>query len=174
MSSSQIFKCYNRLSRLPLNNSNSVLVTSVRNHWNKDYKPGPFPKTEAERLAAAKKYDMHPSEYAPYNDDGTGFGDYPKFKAQSAESKDPNYPWDFPEFKRNFNEPLHVQFDLFREDRYDINYRPNPSCKVQFAQYIGVMSLSFLIYWLCDQVKGFLPAVPKQYPGVGKKHYTFD
>lgn len=31
-------------------------------------------------------------------------GDYPDFKELSADSKDPFYPYDFPELKRNFNE----------------------------------------------------------------------
>ncbi|KAJ8979041.1 hypothetical protein NQ317_010292 [Molorchus minor] len=38
--------------------TNAIAVSSVRNHWNKDYKPGPYPKTEAERAAAAEKYGL--------------------------------------------------------------------------------------------------------------------
>lgn len=74
--------------------------------WNKDYKPGPYPKTQAEREAAAKKYGLDISEYKPYPDDGLGLGDYPKLPDISGDSKDSFYPWDFPELKRNFNEPV--------------------------------------------------------------------
>lgn len=45
-------------------------------------------------------------EYEPYPDDGAGYGDYPKLPLESGDSKDPNYPWDNPELKRNFNEPV--------------------------------------------------------------------
>lgn len=78
--------------------------------WNKDFKPGKYPETEAERVAAAKKYNMHPDEYQPYPDDGEGYGDYPKLPDQPVEMKDPYYPYDFPELKRNFNEPVSAKF----------------------------------------------------------------
>lgn len=74
--------------------------------WNKDYKALPFPKTDEERVAAAKKYNLLPEEYKPYADDGLGYGDYPKLPNVSVEARDPNYPYDFPEHKRNFHEPV--------------------------------------------------------------------
>lgn len=75
--------------------------------WNKDFKPAPFPKTEKERLAAAKKYYLLPEEYKPYADDGLGYGDYPKVGyGLGVEAKDNYYPWDYPEHKRNLHEPV--------------------------------------------------------------------
>jgi len=75
--------------------------------WNKDYKPGPYPQTEKERLAAAKKYYLLPEEYKPYADDGLGYGDYPKVGyGLGVEAKDSYYPWDYPEHKRNQHEPV--------------------------------------------------------------------
>lgn len=75
--------------------------------WNKDYKPGPYPKTEKEREAAAKKYYLLPEEYKPYADNGLGYGDYPKVGGGlGVEFKDNYYPYDYPEIKRNFNEPV--------------------------------------------------------------------
>lgn len=74
--------------------------------WNKDWKPGPYPRTEEERKAAALKYGLEPSEYQPYPDDGTGHGDYPMLPERSAESKDPYYTWDFPELKKNLHETV--------------------------------------------------------------------
>lgn len=38
--------------------------------WNKDFAPGPLPKTEEERRAAAKKYGLLPEEYRTYPEDG--------------------------------------------------------------------------------------------------------
>lgn len=72
--------------------------------WNKDYLVGPYPKTEKERALAAEKYGIPLEEYKPSKDDGYGAGDYPDFPLVSADSKDPFYPWDIPELKRNFNE----------------------------------------------------------------------
>lgn len=77
--------------------------------WNKDFKPAPLPKTEEERRAAAAKYNLHPAEYQTYPDDGSGLGDYPKLPDISAENKDPFYPWDMPEIKKNFNEPVCIE-----------------------------------------------------------------
>lgn len=74
--------------------------------WNKDFAPGPYPKTEAERIAAAKKYGIPIEEYEPYPEDGLSYGDYPKLPLESGDDRDPYYPWDFPELKRNFKETV--------------------------------------------------------------------
>lgn len=94
-------------------------VVSVRNHWNKDFKPAPYPKTQKEREASAKKYGIPIEEYKTYDDDGLGYGDYPKLEDKSVELRDPYYAYDYPEHKRNFNEPIHAQIDLYSEDRYN-------------------------------------------------------
>ncbi|XP_063906292.1 NADH dehydrogenase [ubiquinone] 1 beta subcomplex subunit 8, mitochondrial-like [Zophobas morio] len=153
---------------------NPVLVTAVRNHWNKDYKPGPYPRTEEEKLKAAEKYGLHPSEYKLYPNDGTGWGDYPKLPEVGADSKDPYYPWDNPELKRNFNEPMHAEFDLMREDRYNVSARLRYSLRTQWLQFLGVMFGTFGIYCIFEKFKMFHPLVPRQYPIDGKKHYTFE
>ncbi|XP_044262740.1 NADH dehydrogenase [ubiquinone] 1 beta subcomplex subunit 8, mitochondrial [Tribolium madens] len=150
-----------------------VALTATRNHWNKDYKPGPYPRTEQERLRAAERYGLHPSEYEPYPDDGYGYGDYPKLPDISGDAKDPYYPYDNPELKRNFNEPLHAEFDLMREDRYNVSARLRYPLWFQWVQFLGVMLGSFGIYCLFEQVKMFHPVVPRQYPKDGP-HYTFE
>ncbi|CAH1111016.1 unnamed protein product [Psylliodes chrysocephalus] len=154
--------------------NNAILVTAVRNHWNKDYKPGPYPQTEEERLKAAAKYGLDPREYQPYPDDGQGSGDYPKLPLESMESRDPYYPWDNPELKRNFNEPLHAEYDLIREDRYDVSAKLRVPLWGMWAQFLGTMFGTYIIYRLLDNVKMFHSVIPKQYPNNGKTHYTFD
>lgn len=72
--------------------------------WNKDWLPDSYPNTDVEREKAAKKYNLHPKEYKPYADDGFGHGDYPKLPFHGAVTRDPFYPYDNPEYKRNFNE----------------------------------------------------------------------
>uniref|UniRef100_T1GPA9 NADH dehydrogenase [ubiquinone] 1 beta subcomplex subunit 8, mitochondrial n=1 Tax=Megaselia scalaris TaxID=36166 RepID=T1GPA9_MEGSC len=88
----------------------SVLTKSIGRHPLLQYtaiRNPPYPETEEERLAAAKKYYLLPEEYKPHPNDGLGQGDYPKFnEGLGVEHKDPYYPYDFPEHKRNFNEPV--------------------------------------------------------------------
>jgi len=68
---------------------------------------GPYPKTKEERLAAAKKYGLLPEEYEPYpEDDGLGFGDYPKLPDIGQDSKSEYYPWDCPSHNRNFGKVI--------------------------------------------------------------------
>lgn len=57
-------------------------------------------------VAAAKKYNLSREEYKPYKDDGSGCGDYPDLPLISNDSKDPFYPYDNPELKRNFGETV--------------------------------------------------------------------
>ncbi|XP_019871479.1 NADH dehydrogenase [ubiquinone] 1 beta subcomplex subunit 8, mitochondrial [Aethina tumida] len=154
--------------------SNAVVLTALRNagHWNKDYKPGPYPKTEEEMVAAAKKYNLSREEYKPYKDDGSGCGDYPDLPLISNDSKDPFYPYDNPELKRNFGETLHSEFDLIREDRYDVSARLRHPMWVYWTQFLGVMVGCFVVYGLFEQVKMFPQATPRQYPN--KTHYTFE
>lgn len=112
------------------NSSSLGALVSVRNHWNKDFKPAPYPQTQKEREASAKKYGIPIEEYEPYPDDGLGYGDYPKLKNESVEHRDPFYAYDYPEHKRNFRDPIHVDVDLYSEDRWNngkanrIDFRP--------------------------------------------------
>lgn len=101
------------------NKSSLGVIIRSASHWNKDWKPGPYPQTQAEREAAAKKYGIPIEEYQPYPDDGMGFGDYPKLPDISVERKSVHYPYDYPEAKRNFGEPMHVHADMYSEDRYN-------------------------------------------------------
>ncbi len=79
----------------------------------KDFMPGPYPKTEAERVAAAKKYNMRVEDYEPMPDDGLGFGDYPKLGPISADMKSDFEEWDDTYNKRNYGEPVCL-FNSFR------------------------------------------------------------
>lgn len=67
--------------------------------------PGPYPKTEAERIAAARKYNMIPEDYEPYPEE-EGFGDYPMFKPVHMENRSDFEVYDFPVLKRNYGEPV--------------------------------------------------------------------
>ncbi|XP_066250304.1 NADH dehydrogenase [ubiquinone] 1 beta subcomplex subunit 8, mitochondrial [Euwallacea similis] len=150
------------------------LLTTVRNHWNKDFMPGPCPKTESEKIAAAKKYGIPVEEYETYPDDGSGCGDYPKLPIDPAEARDPFYPWDFPELKRNFQEILHDDFDCYTEDRLNPNVKLHLPMWALWAQFFGVIGFLWVIYQFSQNTKMFLPVTPPQYIYDGKVHYTFE
>jgi len=164
------------LSRTLCANKTAAAVSfqAVRTHFNRDFMPGPYPKTEEERRAAAKKYGMLPEEYEPYPDDGFGFGDYPKLPDISAENKDPFYNWDFPAEKRNFGDPIHVHADGISEDRWDMNKKFVVPYKKQMAMLFGVVGGALFIFYLTDDYKMIQTVMPKQMPHEGGKHYTFE
>ncbi|KAF4524604.1 hypothetical protein B566_EDAN008560 [Ephemera danica] len=157
------------LRRLTNVRKSALFYQSIRNHWNKDFKPGPYPRTPEEREAAAKKYGLLPEEYQGH---WGSFGPPCPFDI-SGESKDPYYPWDFPEHKRNFNETLHVQADMIGEDRFDISGRPRFTLRQQVLAFLGVMGFFAGTYHFLQSYKMFRPVLPKQYPQDGP-HYTFE
>ena len=79
--------------------------------WNKDWKPGPFPTTPEQRVAAAKRYGLRVEDYDVYDHDGMGYGDYPKLPMVSGDAKDPYEDWDIPALKRNYGEPVSLVCD---------------------------------------------------------------
>ncbi|KAH8397485.1 hypothetical protein KR222_007733 [Zaprionus bogoriensis] len=143
--------------------------------WNKDYKPAPYPKTEKEREAAAKKYYLLPEEYKPYADNGLGYGDYPKVGGGlGIEAKDNYYPYDFPEHKRNLHEPISADHDLYSEDRYSQPDYLRYSTSYYLLTFLGVMSGCLALYYWLEDKKMYRPVAAKQYPAEGVKHYTFE
>ncbi|KAL4709790.1 hypothetical protein ACJJTC_001244 [Scirpophaga incertulas] len=143
-----------------------ILCNTARNHWNYQYQPGPYPRTPEERAAAAKKYNMSIEEYQPYPEE-EGYGDYPKLPDIGADSKDPTYPYDCPELKRNFNEPFHAIAEIIGEDRYDISMRPRFSLSVQWSMLLTAIGGSAAIYLFLENHKVGRPVICKQYPGQG-------
>jgi NADH dehydrogenase (ubiquinone) 1 beta subcomplex subunit 8 len=143
-------------------------------YWNKDWKPGPFPKTAAERATAAKKYGLRPEDYEPYPDDGMGYGDYPMLPRIAAEARDPTEIWDMPEIRRNYGEPSHVDADIMVEDKW------NPTTKkrfsyIQMLSWLGVVWGSIIaLYYISLPYPHFLPVMPKHVPFDGKPHYSFE
>jgi len=143
-------------------------------YWNKDWKPGPYPRTPEERAAAAKKYGMRLEDYQPYPDDGLGYGDYPMLPRVAAEARDPTEIWDMPEIRRNFGEPVHADADILSEDKWNPTTRKRFSF-VQMLTWLGVVWGGIIvIYILSLPFPHYLPVMPKQYAKDGKRHYTFE
>jgi len=152
----------------------SVSSRSVVSH--EPWKPGPYPKTEKERLAAAKKYGLLPEEYEPHPDDGLGFGDYPKLPDIGQDSKSEYVPWDCPEHNRNFGEIMHVHADMWGSDKGDPNYRE----RARFPDWQKVLSLFVTVFGLGGVMlsgnywcKTYRQLMPKQWPADGEKYYTY-
>ncbi|KAM4636347.1 NADH dehydrogenase [ubiquinone] 1 beta subcomplex subunit 8, mitochondrial [Discoglossus pictus] len=125
--------------------------------------PGPCPKTPEEFAAAAKKYNMRVEDYKPYPDDGMGYGDYPKLQDTSQQERDPWYTWDHPDFRRNWGEPMHWDFDMFIRNRVDTSPSAvpwNKMCKYLFG-FIGFM---LVMFWVGEKYPYYPPVAPKQYP----------
>ncbi|CAL4208007.1 unnamed protein product, partial [Meganyctiphanes norvegica] len=144
--------------------------------WNKDWKPGPIPKTPEEHAAAARKYGLRLDEYKPYPDDGIGLGDYPSLPNVSTDARNPFGQYDHPEHRRNFGEPIHADTDMFGLDRVDDTTNPRYSWQTQAMAFFGVMSACLAFYFMVDapETKMHWPVMPKQYPGDGKVHYRFE
>lgn len=128
---------------------------------------------------------------------GAGSGDYPHLPDVPVEQKDPYYPYDIPELKRNFQEPVstynlttcdddrwigfsfplfqvHAEIDFYDETRVGTPAPLLIPIAHQYAIFISVMVGFWVLYvWLEDK-KMFCPVVPKQYPDKGKAHYTFE
>ena len=59
---------------------------------------------------------QRPSDYKPFPDDGSGFGDYPQLPEISADMKSDWEDWDDPIAKRNFAEPVMI----WSKDLYEL------------------------------------------------------
>ncbi|KAM4851636.1 NADH dehydrogenase [ubiquinone] 1 beta subcomplex subunit 8, mitochondrial [Thomomys bottae] len=132
-------------------------------HMSKDMMPGPYPKTPAERAAAAKKYNMRVEDYEPYPDDGMGYGDYPKLPDRSQQERDPWYEWDHPDLRTNWGEPLHWDLDMYIRSRVDTT--PTPvSWDIMYKQLFGFIAFMVFMFWIGDVFPSYQPVGPKQYP----------
>lgn len=72
------------------------------------------------------------------------------------------------------NFQLHADADYYSEDRYSQPCRPRYANSTYWLSFLGVMAGWFLIYFLLEDYKMYRPVAVKQYPGDGRKHYTFE
>ena len=83
--------------------------------WDRDWAPGPIPRTPEERAAAAKKYGLRPEDYISREGDDSlqaapEMGDYPQMPVVGYYYRDPYEVYDFPEQKRNHGEFVRNSF----------------------------------------------------------------
>jgi len=143
--------------------------------WVRDWKPGPPPKTKEEREAAAKKYNLIPEDYEVH-DASEGYGDYPKLPPVGQDARDPFEDFDHHYRRLNYGETLHVDYDAYTSDRHDPNekYRYTPFQMITgfFAFVFGFSAI--MCFGFYYDIRIVQPMKPKQYPGPGKIHYTFE
>ena len=150
--------------------------------WTYLWKPGPYPETDAERIAAAKKYGLIPEDYEPYPNDGRfndsighqNLGDYPMLKPSSADSRSGHINWDDPDLKRNFGEPLHYNFFKQQETRYDDTTRHRYSEWQSFGMFLGFIAIFCVPYLILKDYPLHKPCTIDQLPYRGKTYYTFE
>jgi len=158
-----------------LNATKTILITSRSCGWTRDWKPGPYPKTKEEREAAAKKYNLIPEDYEPLPE-GTGWGDYPDLPMVGQDARDPHEDFDFHYRRRNFGETLHKDYDAITSDRHDPNSKMRYTYGSMFCQFLSWV----LGFCMIAQVSNYFELrieqtmKPKQWPGPGKVHYTFE
>lgn len=77
-----------------------------------------------------------------------------------------------PEHKRNFNEPIHINYPFWSEDRFGSEAPYRYSMTDMFFTFMAVMAGWFALYWWFNDKKMFRPVLEPQYPN--KTHYTFE
>ena len=112
-------------------------------------KVGPYPRTKEERERAAKKYNLIPEDYEPY-DECEGLGDYPKLKAVGGFNRDPYDDFDDMVDNRYYGEPFHLDADLYYWERIDPlahEKKPRLSIWIKALIFFGLpITMSSLFY----------------------------
>jgi len=144
--------------------------------WNYLWKPGPYPETEDAKLAAAKKYGLIIEDYKPYpKGDDTLAGDYPMLPLVPEAHRKALYEWDFPEYRRDYGEPLHENWDMYRETRWTPHSGQRFSLKWQVFFLVSILSVNAGLYWFCKTQIPIIqrPVLELQNVRDGP-HYTFE
>jgi len=152
-----------------------VGTTAVKcgGHWNHHWKPGPYPTTDEERAAAAKKYGLLPEDYKPMPDDGFGEGDYPDLPETPLDARDPYEDYDMPGYKRNYGEPLYANQDVQNEAWWNPHMVWPYSYKVMVGAFVAVYGGWLGLNYLSRNFTYVKPVFKQQYPKDGP-HYTFE
>lgn len=167
------------LVRQPVSVVKRSISTSPRSlggvYFEKDFFPGPYPKTEEERLKAAKKYGMQPEDYKPWeNHDKWGSGDYPEIQPIGEDLKSEYEVWDDKSTKTNFNEPLPMR-EYHYTDRFDYGQDLYPSSdKEMRVVFFGMIGTFVLLHYFCNNFFArHDEALPKQFPFTYEGHGTY-
>ncbi|XP_065205860.1 NADH dehydrogenase [ubiquinone] 1 beta subcomplex subunit 8, mitochondrial [Planococcus citri] len=141
-----------------------------------DWMPGPYPKNEKERLAAAKKYNLLPEEYEPLDPKwDVGMGDYPVLPNRSFDCKDPYGDYEYMSDARHFGQPVHHGWEVLTGQGMNLSLDKNP----EYFSYPNAILLTWIMclltYYYTEWDKNF-PFIteikPLHKPGQGV-HYHY-
>lgn len=147
-------------------------------HADPTHKVGPWPRTKEERERAAKKYNLIPEDYEPY-DEFEAYGDYPKLPEIGAFNRDPYEAFDDPWEMRNHGEPMPMHYDLLLWDRFDPQEKEKPEWKQfpliwRFVCFIATPSLVAGWLWFSNNNKMYINHPRKQRWVIGNEQlYEF-
>merc|ERR1712212_210712 len=141
-----------------------------------DWKPGPYPLTEEERIAAAAKYNMIPEDYEPHPLDGAAqYGDYPMLPRIHADMRDRHEWFPISNSYRHFGEPIHVDGEQLTWDQLcgELDTRLVSFTEV-YLTFIGLNLLCIFIGYIdyTNSLGKF--EMPKQWPHTCETHYDFE
>ncbi|XP_011168679.1 NADH dehydrogenase [ubiquinone] 1 beta subcomplex subunit 8, mitochondrial [Solenopsis invicta] len=141
--------------------------------WNYLWSPGEYKKQDHDKIA--EKYHLHPKDYQPYPESENKFlGDYPKLPLVGPAAKDPYYPYDIPEFRKNYHETVHDQFEVMGEDRYSYGFKYRIDPVLGTVVFFTFMITVGIITYLLEPYPSFSPRLERQFPQEGVVHYTFE
>jgi len=171
-----------RLTQTPLHRGSRACMSNLPAPWNYLWKPGPYPKTEAERVAAAKKYGMLPEDYKPFPNEGEGLGDYPDLGRCSGAERPGNMWWDDEDLKTNAGQPLHYNLfwtrEPFIDDTITEKRSPNQTPELRFLVSMAILSFCVSLVYLTWDWRIYAPVSepqdPYAYENKDKKFYTFE
>lgn len=106
---------------------------------------GPWPKTKEERERAARKYNLIPEDYEPY-DEMEARGDYPKLPEVGQFNRDHYEDLDDRTDMRNHGEPLQLNYDLLQYHRIDPfdHLRPDNPVWFKYVCFFLIGSIGFI------------------------------
>ncbi|XP_059177018.1 NADH dehydrogenase [ubiquinone] 1 beta subcomplex subunit 8, mitochondrial-like [Physella acuta] len=154
-----------RQTRLQISQQKADLTTTpvlAAAYWNKDWKPGPLPRTPEERAAAAKKFGLRPEDYNVLADGD--LEEYPHLPAVSSQWRDPFEDYEFAADRRNYGEPVHADRDIVGLDQLDRNDHGRYSYGEVFVRFLAIFAGFVAAHTLLEPYPYFLPQMPKQYP----------
>ncbi|TKR86559.1 hypothetical protein L596_011131 [Steinernema carpocapsae] len=138
----------------------------------RDHRPGPYPKNEEERRAAAIKYGVRPEDYKPINQNDVVryAGDYPELGIITYDHKDPYDSWTDRMHRRDFGEMVGIDMMRYRGDRVTFtgleeeDYKPWQSLFIILRVIVPMLLMTYYVTRSdpnCLRWKN--PVMPKQY-----------
>lgn len=116
-----------------------------------DWMPGPYPKNEDERKAAAKKYNLLREEYEPYDPKwDIGSGDYPCLPNRCQEDEDPYDNYEYMADSRHYGQPMNQAYEVMNAHGVTLN----PEYERPFRQFVLITGMMLVFsYWYAEYLK---------------------